>query len=107
MTAIYTVLVDSDPSKEPDGERKSAAPKKISQRAEPAAKPLRGPTVEKDVDLDRSEESVNAGQERRRTTSGLGPEVNINLQIHISADASADQIEQIFASMAKHLYKNG
>lgn len=29
--------------------------------------------------------------------------VNLNLQIHISADASADQIDAIFASMRKHL----
>jgi hypothetical protein len=29
--------------------------------------------------------------------------VHINVQIHIAADASADQIDQIFASMAKHL----
>jgi len=36
-----------------------------------------------------------------------GPEVNINLQIHISADASPDQIDQIFMSMSKHLYKHG
>jgi hypothetical protein len=32
------------------------------------------------------------------------PTLNINVQIHISADASADQIEQIFKSMATHLY---
>ena len=34
-----------------------------------------------------------------------GPGININLQIHISADASPDQIEQIFAAMAKHIYR--
>lgn len=32
------------------------------------------------------------------------PSMNINLQIHISAEASPEQIDQIFASMAKHLY---
>ena len=34
------------------------------------------------------------------------PSLHIDIQIHISPDASADQIDQIFASMAKHLYKN-
>lgn len=34
-----------------------------------------------------------------------GPALHIDLQIHIAADASAEQIDQIFASMAKHLYK--
>jgi len=27
------------------------------------------------------------------------------LQIHISADATPDQIDKIFESMAKHIYK--
>ena len=32
------------------------------------------------------------------------PSVHIDIQIHIAADAQPDQIEQVFASMAKHLY---
>lgn len=35
---------------------------------------------------------------------GGGPALHIDVQIHISPEASADQIDQIFASMAKHLY---
>lgn len=35
------------------------------------------------------------------------PNLHINIQIHISADSSPDQIDQIFASMAKHLKKLG
>jgi hypothetical protein len=33
------------------------------------------------------------------------PSLHIDIQIHIDSDASTDQIDQIFASMAKHLYK--
>jgi hypothetical protein len=33
-----------------------------------------------------------------------GPALHIDIQIHISADASGEQIDQIFASMSKHLY---
>jgi hypothetical protein len=33
-----------------------------------------------------------------------GPALHIDVQIHISPEASADQIEQIFSSMAKHLF---
>lgn len=33
-----------------------------------------------------------------------GPEVHIDIQIHISPESSAQQIEKIFESMAKHLY---
>jgi glycine cleavage system regulatory protein len=32
------------------------------------------------------------------------PNIHLDIQIHIPVDASADQIEQIFASMAKYLY---
>ena len=33
------------------------------------------------------------------------PEVRLNLEIRIDANATADQIDQVFASMAKHLYR--
>jgi len=33
------------------------------------------------------------------------PDLNINIQIHISSDATPDQIEKIFEAMSKHLYK--
>lgn len=35
---------------------------------------------------------------------GGGPSLHIDVQIHISPEASTTQIDQIFASMAKHLY---
>ena len=34
----------------------------------------------------------------------LHSDLHIDLQIHISPDSTAEQIETIFASMAKHLY---
>lgn len=33
-----------------------------------------------------------------------GPTLHIDIQVHISPEASAEQIEHVFASMAKHLY---
>ncbi|MBI4298143.1 MAG: hypothetical protein HY666_00065 [Chloroflexi bacterium] len=33
------------------------------------------------------------------------PSVHIDIQIHIDSSASAEQIDQIFASMARHLYR--
>jgi hypothetical protein len=35
---------------------------------------------------------------------GSSPSLHIDVQIHISSDATADKIDQIFASMSKHLY---
>ena len=34
------------------------------------------------------------------------PSLHIDIQVHISPDATTDQIDQIFSSMAKHLYKD-
>lgn len=34
----------------------------------------------------------------------VSPSVHIDIQVHISPDASAEQIDKIFESMAKHLY---
>lgn len=33
-----------------------------------------------------------------------GPSLHVDLQVHIDSSASADQVDAIFASMAKHLY---
>jgi glycine cleavage system regulatory protein len=43
--------------------------------------------------------------QRQPARGGIEPSLNINVQIHISADATAEQIEQIFKSMSTHLYQ--
>lgn len=47
-------------------------------------------------------ETESAGASNTPNGHSIFP-VNLNLQIHISADASTDQIEAIFSSMRKHL----
>lgn len=47
------------------------------------------------------ETSKSSGEQRSPTFS---PELNINVQIHISSDADHTQIDNIFESMAKHLF---
>lgn len=53
--------------------------------------------------------SVSAGTlgsvETTAPNQSLSPALHIDIQVHISAESSADQIDQIFRSMAKHLYK--
>ncbi|MCU1416797.1 MAG: hypothetical protein JWP32_971 [Schumannella sp.] len=36
---------------------------------------------------------------------GEGPALHLDIQVHIDAAASAEQIDAVFASMAKHIYK--
>jgi len=41
---------------------------------------------------------------RPRAGGPLAPSLHMDIQIHIAADASLEQIDRIFESMAKHLY---
>ena len=49
---------------------------------------------------------VGGGGDAKATTNGSkpSPSLHIDLQIHVSPEASPEQIDQIFKSMAKHLY---
>jgi hypothetical protein len=47
--------------------------------------------------------SGDNAQSSRSSHSGA-PSVHIDIQIHIAPESSAEQVDQIFASMAKHLY---
>jgi uncharacterized protein DUF5343 len=110
MAAMYTILVEADPTKEVNGPAKAPALKKTAPKAEAGTK--RQSTAAKTVSSKpeahgRDDHDLDEHMAQRKHGQSIGPDVNINLQIHISADASPDQIEQIFVSMAKHLYKNG
>lgn len=48
--------------------------------------------------------ATEAPQTPQVPSSSSGPEVHIDIQIHISPESSAQQIDKIFESMAKHLY---
>jgi hypothetical protein len=106
MAAFYLLLCEADPKKS-EGEgptapkataRKSeaASKRKLRQAAVPSA-PSTGnpPFVGKESDT-----SV-----LRASGNDEIPSLHIDVQIHISADASAEQIDQVFASMAKHIYR--
>jgi hypothetical protein len=99
MASLYAVLVEADASKEPDLEKKDRSPKtsedkpKRTVKVKPRVPALEGQELER-----KRNGGGNSSRERQP------PDININLQVHISADATADQIDQIFASMAKHIY---
>jgi hypothetical protein len=52
------------------------------------------------------EPSTPANAAPGRGSAGF-PDVHIDLQIHISPEASADQIDKVFESIARHLYRAG
>jgi len=91
MAALYSLLVDADVSKQnqekPAKTAKPTEPKVRESRRQP---PVTPPDPEATTPL---------------PNPPAAPGVHINLEIHISADATADQIDLIFAAMAKHIYK--
>ncbi|SRR6266567_5581093 len=112
MASFYLLLAEADPSKQ-DSPIPSVRPPKPNKVIPSRAKPnivktkmvekeaSNGAgavaTIEPEVKLTSSKESLNG--------NGFGPSLHIDIQIHISSDAPAEQIDHIFESMAKHLYK--
>jgi hypothetical protein len=96
MASLYAVLVEADASKQPDQVKKDRpAQERPAQREK--ERPKQNPT---------SAPSQQPHVEHRTPPAPTAPGININLQIHISADATPDQIDQIFASMSKYIYPN-
>lgn len=48
--------------------------------------------------------AVSPSTQANSTSGRTIPSIHIDLQIHVSPEASSEQIDQIFKSMAKHLY---
>lgn len=94
MAAFYILLSEADVSKKPG---KRASSHKDQKREKPIAKPT-GKVQPQKKKPHLSQPTDTRGQLPL-------PGVNINLEIHISSDATTDQIDKIFESMAKHIYK--
>ena len=97
LTAIYMLLCEADPTKANSGSTSSSSGEARAKK-KAADKPVGHPPKPPRGSGADGDESKRG--EKRVTT---GPSLHFNVQIHIAADASSDQIEQIFASMGKHL----
>jgi hypothetical protein len=96
--ATYFLLGTQDPNEAPpkpisiranSEDDRSVAPKRETQRG---SKP--NPTASKDGD----------GSANRGSSGTDSIPLNVNVQIHISADAGSEQIESIFSAMRRYLY---
>lgn len=99
MASLYLVVAEGDISGE---SRTAAKTKPTSRNAQPLRAASRAPKAPK-----RTEERERVDAKRSGGSSGDFelPAVHIDVQIHIAADASAEQIDALFESMAKHLYQ--
>jgi hypothetical protein len=93
MVSLFLILVEADPKKTTDAQANKKTERKIPEKAK--KKIAEAPLIQK---TKIPEESASKDK--------TSPDVYINLQVHISPDATSDQIEKIFESMAKHIYRN-
>ncbi|WP_419923018.1 DUF5343 domain-containing protein [Candidatus Poriferisodalis sp.] len=92
MAALFSIIASGEMETARAGESTAGKPKKkaVAKEAAPAVS-------------SQSSTEVAAGLNEKRSRR-VEPELNVNVQIHISSEASAGQIDQIFKSMAEHLY---
>lgn len=95
MATTYVMVAEK---KVPEASDKEAKPRAKRQQAARTVVKASKPAV----DSASNEAMTTAAPQAAQPTAR--PDIHLDLQIHIAADASPDVIEQIFASMAKHLY---
>mgnify|MGYP001059217019 CR=1 FL=1 len=102
MGLVYRLLCEADVSK---GQDYDIIPGTTSRK-----KTSKEKSISKNEIIAKSKNQKAESQHRpvvqTKQSPFATPNIHIDLQIHISPDASPDQIDKIFASMAKHLYKN-
>jgi hypothetical protein len=104
MVATYQLVSDTTPKKSETGAPQRPARSRPQKQVPPAAIEPKPAVADKPPQLDVAAprlDQTEPGSSGAVTT----PTLHIDINVHISSDASADQIDQIFASMARHLYR--
>lgn len=96
MAATYVMIAEKSPPDAASGN--DTQPRRREPRS--GAKKVAAAAPNRVETADQADREPNGGQGSGRS----GPTVHLDIQIHIPAAATAEQIDQIFASMAKHLY---
>lgn len=104
LVAFYFLLVEADPQKNSLAVKKSTTTKTNGKTPTNSKKASEKSNQKKQID--NSVEKQEVAVEEKRSAYPNQPSMNINLQIHISSEASVEQIDKIFESMAKHIYNH-
>lgn len=103
MALLYLLLAAGDP----DAEAKIAERPQTTRQGPGDAKPRPRTSRREGTAVSGA---APAGQDAARSGSTTGarhstPSIHIDIQVHIDPAATAEQIDEIFASMARHLYE--
>ncbi len=94
LAAFYVELVSGEVKQEKKSDSKQTAPRPKIVKESKGKSPAPPQTKH-------TEEQVQT-----QNSSKSNPDIHINIQIHISSDASPDQIKSIFENMSKYVYKS-
>jgi len=107
MGTFYRLLAEADPA----AQDRVSAPEDRPQRSAPraAAEPpgRTAPRASRAGAVARAQAQPQGASRDLGQAEGAGggrPSLHIDVQVHIPTDASAEQIDRIFESMARHLY---
>lgn len=100
MASFYVLLA----AKNPKGEETSKEPQpaRAAKRSSVARTPAKV-RVKEEREAQNGSNSENTKELNSQLS--VGPTIHIDVQVHIPSSANPDQIDAIFASMAKHLYR--
>jgi hypothetical protein len=101
MAKFYQLLTEADPSQGQD-----ITSSKVSRSGKPKKRAKTAKRKESEEKPSEDSHVFDAGVPAAGPAASEqpAPAIHIDIQIHISPEASTDQIDQIFASMARHLY---
>jgi hypothetical protein len=108
FATFYKLLLRADPK---EGERqkqeaKPSTPPPAPRTARSQPKKQEAPDVGQTSDPSGRSGAAAAGPSTHGTaTINPSPQLHVNIQLHISPEATAEQIDKIFESMARHLGK--
>lgn len=95
LTQVFLLLLEGDPSKQSDTSKKP-----LTNNNAPTKK-----LIKKTTEVPKQLPQINPTT--FQPTPNFSPAIHIDLQIHIAPETSAEQINKIFESIAKHLFKHG
>ena len=101
FASMFALLLEANPNKVSDTKPSTngTKPKEVKVKAKVS------PIVETRTTVVQTEvEQPKHNASSTNHTQTHNPEVHVNVQVHISSDATNEQIEKIFESMGKHLF---
>ncbi|MGV3582033.1 MAG: DUF5343 domain-containing protein [Methylophilus sp.] len=96
-TTVYLLLLEADATKQ------SELSVSVAAAANKTDKTIKRSSTIKPKQQPDEGNKIPPDERNKKVRASFDQSMNINIQIHISSETSAEQIDKIFSSMAKHL----